>query len=86
MEDEKGKRPEQLATLLEDDSRHGAAVKLDAELRLELTEDQRDMLLRFVDENGRFPSAIEMNLEDQVRGEVQRSTLFPVTVLVGAMV
>ncbi|QRK10116.1 hypothetical protein JQX13_08465 [Archangium violaceum] len=79
------KPPQKLASLLKDDDRHEAAVKMDAELKLELTDEQRDALLKFVDANGRFPSAIEMNLERQIQGNVQRSALFPVTVLVGAM-
>jgi hypothetical protein len=75
----------ELAKLLQNDDQHNAAVTLDAELKLELTDDQRDMLLKFVEANGRFPSAIEMNIEHKVQGKVRRSTLFPVTVLVGAM-
>lgn len=76
---------DKLNNLLKDDSRHDAAVKLDAELKLELTDEQRQMLLGFVETHGRFPTAIEMNLEHKLHGEVSRSTLFPVTVLVGAM-
>ncbi len=76
---------EGLAQFLRDESRHEAAVKLEAELKLNLTDEQKDMLVRFVGDTGRLPTAIEFNIEDQVAGEIERSTLFPVTVLVGAM-
>jgi hypothetical protein len=75
----------ELKQLLKDDDRNKAAVDLDAELKLELTDQQVQMLLRFVDAHKRFPTAIELNIEHQIQGSVQRSTLFPVTVLVGAM-
>lgn len=74
-----------LKPLLKDEDRHKAAVELQAELSLKLTDEQRDQLLRFVESKNRFPTAIEINLEQQIQGQVRRSTLFPVTVLVGAM-
>jgi hypothetical protein len=79
------KRSDKLSSLLKNEKRHEAAVALEAELKLELSDEQRDMLMKFVETNGRFPSAIEMNIESNVEGRIQRSTLFPVTVLVGAM-
>lgn len=70
---------------LQDQNLHKTATTLDAELKLELTKEQRMELIKFVESKGRFPSAIEMNIETGMQGEIQRSTLFPVTVLVGAM-
>ncbi len=75
-----------LQALLRDDDRHKAAVALDAELKLELTQEQRDLLLKFVEANQRFPNAIEINVERLSSGQVLRSTLFPVTMLMGTMV
>ena len=74
-----------LKALLREDANHKAAVQLDAEVAIELTDEQRDILLHFVEANKRFPNAIELNLERQLQGTVRRSTLFPVTMLVGAM-
>lgn len=73
------------STYLKDENLHETATTLDAELKLELTKEQRMELIKFVESKGRFPSAIEMNIETGMQGEIQRSTLFPVTVLVGAM-
>ena len=74
-----------LKPLLKDEDRHKAAVELQAELSLKLTDEQRDQLLKFVESKNRFPTAIEINMEQQIHGQVRRSTLFPVTMLVGAM-
>lgn len=74
-----------LKKFLRDRDKHKAAVALEAELKLQLTDEQRDILLKFIESRNRFPTAIEINLERQVQGTVRRSTLFPVTVLVGAM-
>jgi hypothetical protein len=55
--------------------KHAAGV--DGEVALELSE----ALIKFVETNKRFPSAIELNF----KGSVDAKAVFPVTVLVGAM-
>jgi hypothetical protein len=54
---------------------------LDPDLSLELTDEQRTLLLAYVEKHKRYPSAIELNF----KASVDASTMFPVTVLVGAM-
>lgn len=56
------------------------AEKFDADLSLELSDEQRKTLVEYVSKNG-FPSAIELNF----KGSLDAGALFPVTVLVGAM-
>lgn len=59
--------------------KHAAGV--DGEFALELSDEQREALIKFVETNKRFPSAIELNF----KGSVDAKAVFPVTVLVGAM-
>ena len=63
---------------------HGASAAADAmkpQVSIHLTEAQRDEILKHVESTGTFPSIIEMNF----KGNITKSTLFPVTMLVGAM-
>ncbi|GAB4513316.1 MAG: hypothetical protein Tsb0019_10540 [Roseibium sp.] len=58
-----------------------AADALEGDISLTLSEEQSKELQRFVSKTGQLPSKIEINF----KAGIDRSTLIPVTVLVGAM-
>lgn len=58
-----------------------AADAMEGEVSITLTDTQRDALAKFVERSGRLPSTLEINFQ----AGVERNTLIPVTVLVGAM-
>lgn len=64
-----------------DRSAEKAADALDGDISLTLTDEQSKALERFVSKTGTMPSKIEIN----VKAGFDRSTMIPVTVLVGAM-
>ncbi len=58
-----------------------AAKRLNGDISLTLSDGQRKQLEGFVAKNGHLPNKIEINF----KAGIDRSTMIPVTVLVGAM-